>query len=109
MNNLTQLTKAIRDAVEDGVTDALFTSGYLQTCLNCVKFQEDKEICIAANARPPARVIAFGCESFMEAPDEPVAPPVSVSKTLIPPRPVVTPPKPRPRINFDDIDDDIPF
>ena len=36
----------------------------LPTCLNCFHFTEGSELCDLAKARPPARVIAFGCKEF---------------------------------------------
>lgn len=35
----------------------------IQTCINCVKFNEQQEYCAFFRARPPARVIAFGCNT----------------------------------------------
>jgi hypothetical protein len=38
-----------------------------RTCVNCINFLEKSEECmIAGYKRPPARVIAFGCEKFEE-------------------------------------------
>lgn len=37
-----------------------------RTCVNCMHFDEQREVCKLAGARPPARVIAFGCDSFEE-------------------------------------------
>lgn len=37
-----------------------------KTCINCEHFSEDHEICNRWNARPPARVIAFGCEAYTD-------------------------------------------
>lgn len=37
-----------------------------QTCLVCERFNENTEICQLANARPPARVIAYGCPQFID-------------------------------------------
>lgn len=40
-----------------------------QCCPNCSHFDEKNELCTAAKpapARPPARVIAFGCEYFLD-------------------------------------------
>lgn len=40
--------------------------GY-KSCLNCFAFNEEKETCgIAGHVRPPARVIAQGCEQWDE-------------------------------------------
>lgn len=33
-------------------------------CLNCENFDEDSEVCSKYKARPPARTIAEGCESW---------------------------------------------
>lgn len=38
----------------------------LKTCLNCENFEEHSENCRLVNARPPARVICEGCESWTE-------------------------------------------
>ena len=35
-----------------------------QNCLGCKRFVESEERCKFYNARPPARVIAFGCDEF---------------------------------------------
>lgn len=37
-----------------------------QTCLVCDHFMEQTEHCMKFNARPPARIIAFGCEGFSD-------------------------------------------
>lgn len=34
------------------------------SCVTCYKFDEPSEMCKPANARPPARVIAFGCAAW---------------------------------------------
>lgn len=55
------LAKAIHDvAVSFGSAARLAR----RTCVNCHHFDEQLEICKLAGARPPARVIAFGCERF---------------------------------------------
>jgi len=37
----------------------------LPTCVACEHFTEKTELCRLADARPPARVIAHGCASFV--------------------------------------------
>lgn len=36
----------------------------LTCCVNCLHFNIDSELCKIAKARPPAKIIAFGCDSF---------------------------------------------
>lgn len=40
-----------------------------KTCLHCVSFNEQTELCSKCNppTRPPARVIAFGCPMFCDS------------------------------------------
>lgn len=35
-----------------------------QNCLSCTRFNEPEERCKFFNAKPPARVIAFGCHEY---------------------------------------------
>lgn len=35
-----------------------------QNCLSCCHFIEQTEVCRQFNAKPPARVICFGCDKF---------------------------------------------
>lgn len=39
-----------------------------RTCVSCQEFNEATEVCGLYNARPPARVIAEGCEQYKQAP-----------------------------------------
>lgn len=34
------------------------------TCVRCLSFDQQNEICKVAKARPPAKVIAYGCPQF---------------------------------------------
>jgi hypothetical protein len=45
--------------------------GFQQSCISCNNFQQSKEICMLANARPPAKIIAFGCERYSDIDDIP--------------------------------------
>jgi hypothetical protein len=40
----------------------LITATKWQTCLNCIDWSKDKEICNRFNARPPAHIIVSGCQ-----------------------------------------------
>lgn len=35
-----------------------------QSCINCINFREQTEICGLANQRPPAKIIVFGCPQY---------------------------------------------
>jgi hypothetical protein len=37
-----------------------------QSCLNCLNFNENEEICNLCNQRPPAKVIAYGCPQWAD-------------------------------------------
>lgn len=36
----------------------------VRSCLTCAVFQESSELCGKFKARPPARVIAYGCKDY---------------------------------------------
>jgi hypothetical protein len=52
-----------RDQVLNAATNAI-ARGLFKTCITCIDFKEAAEHCRAFNARPPARVIAYGCKSY---------------------------------------------
>lgn len=37
-----------------------------ETCINCTHFAEKEEQCRLYKLRPPARIIAFGCKSYVD-------------------------------------------
>lgn len=39
-----------------------------KSCISCQHFDEPKELCGLASARPPARTIAMGCPAWLENP-----------------------------------------
>jgi predicted component of type VI protein secretion system len=61
--------RAIAIALQGAARDiARSISDNMSTCLNCLNFDEATETCALAKARPPARVIAYGCPSFDSLP-----------------------------------------
>lgn len=36
----------------------------LRSCLNCTRFNEEREVCILYDQRPPAKIIAKACERW---------------------------------------------
>lgn len=39
---------------------------FFKSCLNCENFNEENEICKKYNQRPPARIIAYACDSYID-------------------------------------------
>lgn len=37
-------------------------------CYECGFFDRDKEVCIKYRARPPIRIIVYGCDEFCDIP-----------------------------------------
>ena len=37
-----------------------------RTCVNCEHFDQASEFCALAGSRPPAKVIAYACEHWLE-------------------------------------------
>lgn len=42
----------------------------IKSCLTCDHFNEPEEVCKKYKMKPPARVIAFGCESYFSSDEE---------------------------------------
>ncbi len=43
----------------------------LQSCINCLHFDEANELCKLCNLRPPARIIALSCDKYEDKDDIP--------------------------------------
>lgn len=56
---------------EQGAVTAAWPNGITRTCVSCDHFRTGNETCGLANARPPARIIAFGCEKYSDDMDVP--------------------------------------
>jgi hypothetical protein len=68
-------TKELRNKVLSAIESANLTAeilnsyrneGMHKNCLNCISFEEKREICVVAKQRPPVRVIAYGCPQFID-------------------------------------------
>jgi hypothetical protein len=67
-----------RNMVRQGIglkPTALFSEqeelGLQASCINCLFFTEQTEICKRYNARPPARIIAMSCKDWDDKNDVP--------------------------------------
>jgi hypothetical protein len=74
-NKLAFLGRPLTNADVERLTHKLHKAGLIHCCLTCVHFNErgstyappgptPAETCTLYNVRPPARVIAYGCESW---------------------------------------------
>jgi hypothetical protein len=57
-----QQIEALAEFVGERVKTAL--NDACRTCLTCDHFQQAKETCGLNGQRPPAKIIAFGCECY---------------------------------------------
>lgn len=61
-----------REHAADAVRDLLLSvslqdkDAFQESCLTCSYFREAEERCTKFNARPPARVIAYGCDQYID-------------------------------------------
>ena len=58
--NIAQAIRECAAAIGKAVNDGR------RTCVQCIRFDQRTEQCALAGQRPPAQVIAFGCDSFEE-------------------------------------------
>lgn len=54
--------ETIADYLKPAIVEALRTG--TRSCLTCERFEEQNEVCNKYGGRPPARVIAFGCDGY---------------------------------------------
>ncbi len=54
------LRSAVCGAVERVVTE----KAIYRSCINCINFREQPELCGLVMQRPPARIIAYGCPKW---------------------------------------------
>lgn len=64
LNTIIELASTIKGSLSDEETFSCDECCVFRSCLACACFDEVKEHCGKYNARPPARVIVFGCEGF---------------------------------------------
>ena len=63
----------IKHKVAEAVTRQVYVGGVHRSCLSCAVFDEAKELCRKHPewGRPPARIIAFGCEEYADSEEIP--------------------------------------
>jgi hypothetical protein len=62
-------SKPLRAGVHmQGPADGL---GLNPSCITCSRFNEPMELCNHFKAKPPARIIAFGCDQYLDTEEIP--------------------------------------
>lgn len=62
------VVEAARPAIEAACRQIAIPGGVHRTCLTCVSFDRQNELCNKHRdwGRPPARVIAYGCDEYFD-------------------------------------------
>ena len=62
---MTEREQAIKALSEELCKQLVFIlDTNLRSCLNCTRFNEQTEVCILYDQRPPARIVAKACERW---------------------------------------------
>jgi Fe-S-cluster containining protein len=64
MQTRTEALNEIGKIISDTIIKVLDNN--LRSCLNCINFDEANELCNIYKQRPPARIIAKGCEQWFD-------------------------------------------
>jgi hypothetical protein len=59
-----QMFKALADLIQPAIINALEHA--TKSCCTCDNFDQAGETCRLNGLRPPARIIAYGCEMFQD-------------------------------------------
>lgn len=62
---MTEREQAIKALSEELCKQLIFVlDTQLRSCLNCTRFELEREVCILYDQRPPAKIIAKACERW---------------------------------------------
>lgn len=50
---------------EKKLHEELINGMIIRSCLNCVNYSLQSDLCVKFNAKPPARVIVFACDEWV--------------------------------------------
>jgi hypothetical protein len=59
-----EIIEALAEIAKQSFADEL--TKVVRSCLNCDHFDEPSELCKKYGGRPPAKIIAFGCNGYDE-------------------------------------------
>ncbi len=56
----------IQAALNEAIIKASMQNPIYKCCLSCEAFHEGRNVCLLVNKTPPARIITFGCEKWLD-------------------------------------------
>lgn len=69
INLLSRVPLTIGEKILVAIMDDLITrEDICQTCISCENWDHENELCLKVNKRPPAVIIANGCEYYQDIP-----------------------------------------